>query len=73
MFKTLEDLGAVVTEQVAVPDHGIIPIEALDASRSGADIFVTTEKDAVRMQGSGFPPGSASEIWVLAIELRDLE
>ena len=73
MFKTLEDLGAVVTEQVAVPDHGTIPIEALNVSQDGADIVVTTEKDAVRIQGSGLPPESASEIWVLAIELKDLE
>jgi len=73
MFNTLEDLGAVLIERITVPDHGEIAIEALDTSQSHVDIIVTTEKDAVRMQGSEFLGKSASEIWVLVIELNDLE
>lgn len=61
-FYTLESTGARVTERVAFPDHAPIPPGAL----KGPGPVVTTEKDAVRMEGA--PPA----VLALAIALEDL-
>jgi len=61
-YRTLEDLGAVVTERRSFRDHVVIPREALVADGT----VVTTEKDAVRM-------ASAPEnVLALGISLRDV-
>jgi tetraacyldisaccharide 4'-kinase len=60
-FTTLEQLGARITERIALPDHAEIPAAAME----GEGITVITEKDAVRL-------GSArSNMLSLHIELED--
>ncbi|MCX6376346.1 MAG: tetraacyldisaccharide 4'-kinase, partial [Armatimonadetes bacterium] len=60
-FKTLEQLGARITERIALPDHAEIPAAAME----GEGITVITEKDAVGL-------GSArSNMLSLHIELED--
>ena len=62
-FATLENLGAVVTERIALPDHGAIPLEALAGPRP----VIMTEKDAMRLVTS------SNHVWALSIELEDME
>jgi len=47
-FKTLEQLGARITQRLALPDHSELPEEALE----GKSITVITEKDAVRLMSA---------------------
>lgn len=58
---TLRSLGADVVDHRFFRDHTSIPAEAL----AGADLIVTTEKDAVRMES---PPDN---VFALAIELAE--
>ncbi len=69
---TLRELGASVMEHVARRDHhawraGELQSVARRASAAGATAVVTTQKDAVKIEGAwpGPPP-----LWSLAIELR---
>ncbi len=61
-FKTLEALGARITERLPYRDHTAIPAAAL----SGADFVVTTEKDAVRIRTA------PHNLLALGVELQDL-
>jgi tetraacyldisaccharide 4'-kinase len=47
-FKTLEQLGARITQRLALPDHSELPVEALE----GKGITIITEKDAVRLMSA---------------------
>lgn len=69
--RTLADLGAVLAGRLAFPDHhayGPADLARVEASarEAGAELIVTTEKDAVRM-----PAGSLS--WPILILRVDLE
>lgn len=61
-FRTLESLGASLTERLAFADHATIPETALRSS----DPIVITEKDAVRLDR---PP---ENVFALAIDLQDI-
>jgi tetraacyldisaccharide 4'-kinase len=61
-FRTLESLGAVLTERLACADHSRIPESAL----AGSAMLVTTEKDAMRMERA------PENVYALGIELRTL-
>lgn len=61
-FDTLENLGAKVTNKIAFPDHYHITSDEIPS----ADIVVTTEKDAIRMQDSG------ENVLALGIELQEM-
>ena len=72
--RTLADLGAVLSDRLAFPDH--YPYTPADLARvdalfleTGAEIIVTTEKDAVRI-----PSGVSSlPICVLRVDLEITE
>jgi tetraacyldisaccharide 4'-kinase len=79
--KLLESLGAVVVHHCAFQDHhDYSPIDlsrVRDAAKDGgADCIVTTEKDAVKLQGlqdiTNKSPGAVG-IWAARIELDWLE
>lgn len=64
--RTLEGLGAIVDECVSFRDHAQIPETAF-----ASDIRVlTTEKDAVRLQGEGT---DRANVWALEIEMKDMD
>ncbi|NIA14925.1 MAG: tetraacyldisaccharide 4'-kinase [Nitrospiraceae bacterium] len=67
--RTLEGLGAIVEECVSFRDHGEIPGAAFDSEIP----VITTEKDAVRLQGRGANSGGRGNVWVLEIELQDMD
>jgi tetraacyldisaccharide 4'-kinase len=60
-FKTLESLGAVISERHVYPDHATIPVDRLPASA----LVITTEKDAIRMHEP------AESVYALGIDLQD--
>lgn len=62
-FRTLETIGADVTERVALPDHYEIPASEM----AGSEIIVMTEKDAARL--STMP----EQVYALGIELEEFE
>jgi tetraacyldisaccharide 4'-kinase len=72
--RTLLDLGVVLAETLAFPDHylyDLADLERVEASarEAGAELIVTTQKDAVRM-----PAGVVSwPILVLQVELEITE
>ncbi len=60
--RTLNDLGALLVDSVRFPDHHLYQPGELkgveeEAIRKGAELIITTEKDAVRLplKESGFP------------------
>lgn len=61
-FKTLEDLGATLTERLTFPDHAPIPESALPP----AGMVVMTEKDAVRGDYT------RENVFALGIALKDV-
>ncbi len=61
-FKTLEDLGATLTERLTFPDHAPIPESALPAT----GMVVMTEKDAVRGKYS------RENLFALGVALKDV-
>lgn len=73
-FKTLNSLGAKIIKYITYPDH--YPYNLRDISEIvkaaeavEADFIVTTEKDAVRLEGMTLP----FPFWTLAIEIDFLE
>jgi tetraacyldisaccharide 4'-kinase len=76
LAETLVAHGAIVRDVVAFPDHhayGARDLEALArrARAVGASLLVTTEKDAVRLTGSGAPGhDSPLPLWVLRVRLE---
>ncbi len=84
---TLAAHGASVRDLVAFPDHysyGARDLLAIAqrARAVGADVLVTTEKDAVRLRGAGLGPSGGPEslparaplpsVWVLRVRLEPL-
>jgi tetraacyldisaccharide 4'-kinase len=84
LVHTLTECGAVVRDLVAFPDHhpfGPDDLQAVArrAGTIGAEAVVTTEKDAVRLEGIASFPGRSRgpvagpplpPIWVLRVRLR---
>jgi tetraacyldisaccharide 4'-kinase len=76
--RTLLDLGGVLAGTLVYPDHhpyGGADLARLDraATEAGAEVIVTTEKDAIRMpvpEGAGMP---CRPICVLRVDLEILE
>jgi tetraacyldisaccharide 4'-kinase len=71
-FAALRDQGCEVVRTVSFPDHHWYSGSDLDrirtvARESGADLVVTTEKDAVRMTGQPGPtsPAGAATSWAV--------
>ena len=70
-FRTVRDLGADLVHTAALPDHYPLTIELLtslaqEASEQKPELWLTTEKDWVRLP-DGLP--DSMELWVLAVEL----
>ena len=69
--RTLEQIGAVLTEHVRFPDHHpyqAAEIRELIASRAAnAEMIVTTPKDAVRIPADCLD----NRVWVLEVELAE--
>lgn len=74
-FELLEASGARVVRRFSFPDHFSYPPEALMKIRgafeeSGADVAVTTEKDAVKLDPpDGFPDGVPLFVFRIKLEL----
>ena len=60
-FKTLEQLGARITDRLALPDHSKLPLESFENEA----VTVITEKDAVKLASSG------SNVLSLHVEIRN--
>jgi len=60
-FRTLEQLGARITERIALPDHAELPEEALE----GKNVVLITEKDAARFRSV------RGNVLALHVELED--
>ena len=60
-FKTLEQLGARITERIALPDHAELPEEAME----GKNVVLITEKDAARLRSV------KGNVLALHVELED--
>ena len=70
-FRTVRDLGADLVHTAALPDHYPLTIELLtslaqEASAQNPELWLTTEKDWVRLPDD-LP--DSMELWVLAVEL----
>jgi tetraacyldisaccharide-1-P 4'-kinase len=70
-FRTVRDLGADLVHAAALPDHYPLTIELLtslaqEASEQNPELWLTTEKDWVRLPDD-LP--DSMELWVLAVEL----
>jgi tetraacyldisaccharide 4'-kinase len=52
-FAALESLGIQLLKRVSFPDH--YPYSLRDIEKLGGDVRITTEKDAMRLAGRGFP------------------
>ncbi len=63
---TLESVGAIVAKHHVHLDHAVIPRRDLESET----MIIMTEKDAVRLRGSGQAPIS-SNVYALEIELCD--
>jgi len=73
---TLESLGAAVVGRRWFPDHGMTDMRAValameDALRLGAETFVVTQKDAVKLDGAGLR--TPLPVAALRIRIRFLE
>jgi len=69
-FKSIEKLGSHVTDTLAYPDHHAYTARDIDdiaRAAKGADIVLTTEKDAVKLRGL---PGSRLPLYALRIEVE---
>jgi tetraacyldisaccharide 4'-kinase len=69
--RTLERLGAVVVAFVAFPDHHVYSRSDLEqmvhaAESRGAEILITTEKDAIRLRRLQPLPGPVWEVQILS-------
>lgn len=76
--RTLMDLGAVAAGTLPFPDHHPYGSDDLrrvqDAAReAGAEVIVTTEKDAVRMPPMGEPGDAGRPILALRVDLEITE
>jgi tetraacyldisaccharide 4'-kinase len=74
--ETLGALGAQVVGLRAFRDHHAYRPEELgaiarSAERDGAEVVITTEKDAVRLEGMAWPPGPALRILRIGLTFRD--
>jgi len=70
-FRTVRDLGADLVHTAALPDHYPLTIELLtslaqEASEQNPELWLTTEKDWVRLPDA-IP--DSMELWVVAVEL----
>jgi tetraacyldisaccharide 4'-kinase len=70
-FRTVRDLGADLVHTTALPDHNPLTVELLaslaqEASEQVPELWLTTEKDWVRLP-SDLP--DSMELWVLAVEI----
>ena len=52
-FSALESLGIQPHRRIAFPDHH--SYSRRDIEKLGGDLLITTEKDAMRLAGRGFP------------------
>ncbi len=52
-FAALQSLGINPLKEIRFPDHH--PYSRRDIEKLGGDVWITTEKDAVRLAGRGFP------------------
>lgn len=52
-FAALQSLGVNPVKKIRFPDHH--PYSRRDIEKLGGDVLITTEKDAVRLTGRGFP------------------
>lgn len=69
-FSALEGLGAEVTDRVRFPDHHGYTQSDLDAvmgRRKGSQMMITTEKDAVKIEGLNIPKAS---VYALVIDVH---
>lgn len=74
-FSALEGLGAEVTDRVRFPDHHGYTQRDLDTvmgRRKGSQMIITTEKDAVKLEGLSVPKGSVCAL-AMDIHMRERE
>ncbi|MBI5826676.1 MAG: tetraacyldisaccharide 4'-kinase [Deltaproteobacteria bacterium] len=72
-FSTLEGLGAEVTDNIRFPDHHGYTQTDLDAvmgRQQGSQMIITTEKDAVKIEGLNVPKAA---VYALAIDVDTKE
>jgi tetraacyldisaccharide 4'-kinase len=62
-FATVEALGAIISHELAFPDHGVFPQGVIP--RDG--MVVTTEKDAMRLRNP------EDNVYALGVELEDVD
>ena len=71
-FKTLQGLGATLTKTFSFPDHheytGADIATIMKAKDAGADIYVTTEKDGVKLKGLLMK--DAPRVFALGVEVE---
>jgi tetraacyldisaccharide 4'-kinase len=78
LAETLAARGALVRDLVAFPDHHAYEPRDLAAIAGragavGADLLVTTEKDAVRLPSpaaGAWPPGMRLPVWAIRVRLQ---
>lgn len=75
-FETLSRMGAKIIGRLALEDHARYDDDNLRkvsaaASASGATVLITTQKDAVKLEGLG--QGQGQKLWKLAVEMDVVE